>query len=66
MYHALRREAEAMLFPNLPAFLKGTYQPADQCERLAFVGAAAFDGLTCASARLYADALPRSHRWRLS
>ena len=40
MYHVLRREAEAMLFPNLPAFLEGTYQPADQCERLAFVGAA--------------------------
>jgi eukaryotic-like serine/threonine-protein kinase len=56
MYHALRREAEAMLFPNLPAFLEGTYRPADQCERLAFVGATVFDGLTCASARLYADA----------
>jgi eukaryotic-like serine/threonine-protein kinase len=56
MYHALRREAEAMLFPNLPAFLEGTYQPADQCERLAFVGAAEFKGLICASTRLYADA----------
>ena len=56
MYHVLRREAEAMLFPNLPAFLEGTYQPADQCERLAFVGATVFDGLTFASARLYADA----------
>ena len=56
IYHVLRREAEAMLFPNLPAFLKGTYQPADQCERLEFIGAAQFDGLTSASARLYADA----------
>ena len=56
MYHALRREAEAMLFPNLPAFLEGTYRPADHWERLAFVGATVFDGLTCASARLYADA----------
>ena len=56
MYHVLRREAEAMMFPNLPAFLAGTYQPADQCERLAFVGAAEFNGLTCASARLFADA----------
>jgi len=53
IYHALRREAEAMLFPNLPAFLEGTYQPADQCERLAFVGAAEFNNLTCASTRLY-------------
>jgi hypothetical protein len=53
--HLLRREAEAMMFPNLAAFLAGTYQPADQCERLAFVGAAEFIGLTCASARLYAE-----------
>ena len=53
--HLLRREAEAMMFPNLPAFLVGTYQPADQCERLAFVGAAEFNGLTRASARLYAE-----------
>ncbi len=56
MYHVLRREAEAMMFRNLPAFLAGTYQPADQCERLAFVGAGEFNGLTCASARLYAEA----------
>ena len=56
MFHLLRREAEAMMFPNLPAFLAGTYQPADQCERLAFVGAGEFNGLTRASARLYADA----------
>jgi serine/threonine-protein kinase len=56
IYHVLRREAEAMLFPNLPAFLEGTYQPADPWERLAFVGAAEFHGLTRASARLYADA----------
>ena len=56
IYHVLRREAEAMLFPNLPAFLEGTYRPADQSERLAFVGAAEFHGLTRTSARLYADA----------
>ena len=56
IYHVLRREAEAMLFPNLPAFLEGTYQPSDPWERLAFVAAAEFDGLTRASARLYADA----------
>jgi hypothetical protein len=45
-----------MLFPNLPAFLEGTYQPADQCERLAFLGACEFNNLTYASARLFADA----------
>ena len=27
MFHVLRREAEAMMFPNLPAFLAGTYLP---------------------------------------
>jgi serine/threonine-protein kinase len=56
IYHVLRREAEAMLFPNLPAFLEGTYRPHDQCERLAFLGAAQFHGLTCVSARLFAEA----------
>jgi serine/threonine-protein kinase len=56
IYHVLRREAEAMLFPNLPAFLEGKYQPTNQCERLAFVGPAEFEGLTYAAARLYADA----------
>ena len=56
IFHVLRREAEAMLFPNLPAFLEGTYQPADQCERLAFLAACEFNNLTYASARLYADA----------
>ena len=56
IYHVLRREAEAMLFPDLPAFIEGTYQPADQCERLAFVGAAESKGLIGASTRLYADA----------
>jgi hypothetical protein len=56
IYHVLRREAEAMLFPDLPAFFEGTYQPADQCERFAFVGAAQSNGLTCAPARLYRDA----------
>ncbi len=56
IYHVLRREAEAMVFPNLPAFLEGTYQPADQCERLAFVGAAESKGLISESIRLCADA----------
>jgi eukaryotic-like serine/threonine-protein kinase len=55
MLHALRSEAEAMVFPNLLAFLAGTYQPADQSDQLAFVGAGEFNGLTCATARLFAD-----------
>ena len=59
IYHVLRREAEVDgCFPTLPAFSsRGTYQPADQCERLAFVGAAEWSGLdTRLPARLYADA----------
>jgi eukaryotic-like serine/threonine-protein kinase len=39
MYHVLRREAEAMILPNLPAFLEGTYQPREADERLAFLAA---------------------------
>src|SRR5262249_56598809 len=38
--HVLRREAEALILPNLPAFLDGKYQPRDNNERLALLGAA--------------------------
>jgi serine/threonine-protein kinase len=54
--HALRREAEAMILPNLPAFLDGSYRPADNDERLALLGVCQFTNRTCAAARLYADA----------
>jgi len=54
--HVLRREAEAMILPNLPAFLRGEYQPRDNDERLALLGICQFQGLDCAAARLYADA----------
>jgi serine/threonine-protein kinase len=57
MCHVLRREAEAMLLPNLPAFLQGKYQPQDNAERIALLGACQFKGLRCTAARLYADAL---------
>jgi serine/threonine-protein kinase len=55
--HVLRREAEALILPNLPAFLKGTYQPQDNDERLALLGACQYQGLHGAAARLYADAV---------
>ena len=45
--HVLRREAEALILPNLPAFLRGEYQPQDNDERLALVG-------TCQSQGRYA------------
>jgi serine/threonine-protein kinase len=55
--HILRREAEALILPNLPAFLRGEYQPLDNDERLALVGICQFQGLYHAAARLYADAI---------
>src|SRR5262249_38628183 len=54
--HVLRREAEGMILPNLPAFLDGKYQLQDNDERLAFLGACQFMNRTRAMARLYADA----------
>jgi serine/threonine-protein kinase len=56
MCHVLRREAEGMILPNLPAFLEGTYQPQDNDERLGLVGACQFTSRTHKMARLYADA----------
>jgi tetratricopeptide (TPR) repeat protein len=52
----LRREAEELLLPNLPAFIRGEYRPEDNDERLALVGACQFQGNYAAAARLYADA----------
>jgi serine/threonine-protein kinase len=54
--HVLRREAEAMILPDLPAFLHGDYEPRDNDERLALLGVCQFKGLRRAAARLYADA----------
>jgi serine/threonine-protein kinase len=54
--HILRREAETVILPNLPAFLQGEYQPQDNNERLALLGTCQFQGLYSAAARLYADA----------
>jgi serine/threonine-protein kinase len=54
--HILRREAEAKILPNLPAFLQGSYQPRANDERLALLGVCQSQGLNGAAARLYADA----------
>jgi eukaryotic-like serine/threonine-protein kinase len=54
--HVLRREAEAKVLPNLPAFLRGEYQPRDNDERLALVGGCQSRGFYHAAARCYADA----------
>ncbi len=56
LWHVLRREAEALIFPNAAAFLEGKYEPRDNTERLALLGVCRFKDRTLASARLYADA----------
>jgi eukaryotic-like serine/threonine-protein kinase len=54
--HVLRREAEALILPDLPAFLRGEYEPRDNYERLALVGTCQAQGRCHAAARLYAGA----------
>ena len=54
--HLLRREAEGLILPDLPAFLDGKYQPQDNDERLALLGACQFLNRTRAMTRLYGDA----------
>jgi serine/threonine-protein kinase len=54
--HAIRREAEAAILPDLPAFLDGKYQPRDNDERLALLGVCQSTNRSLALARLYADA----------
>jgi serine/threonine-protein kinase len=56
IYHILRREAESLILPTLPAFLAGNHQPRDNDERLALQGVCQFEGRHAAAARLYADA----------
>jgi serine/threonine-protein kinase len=53
--HVLRREAETMILPDLPAFLDGKREPQDNDERLALLGICQFTNRTRALARLYAD-----------
>ena len=55
IFHVLRREAEHMILPGLPAFLAGTYQPHDNDERVALIGICQFTNRTHALARLFAD-----------
>jgi hypothetical protein len=52
----LRREAERLLVPNLPAFLAGKYRPRDNDERRALAVGCKARGLHRTAAGLYADA----------
>jgi serine/threonine-protein kinase len=54
--HVLRREAEALILPDLPALLEGRQQPHDNAERLALLGVCEFEGRHAAAARVYAGA----------
>lgn len=54
--HVLRREAEAMILPDLPAFLEGRYQPTDADQCLATTAACEFRELHAAHARFWARA----------
>jgi serine/threonine-protein kinase len=62
IYHILRREAERLILPNLPAFLDGTYEPRDNAERLALLGVCQFTSRARAAAGLYADAFAADPR----
>src|SRR5436190_22591979 len=53
--HLLRREAESMIFPDLPALLAGKHEPQDREEKVALLGVCQFKGRHSTVARLYAD-----------
>src|SRR5262249_14127591 len=63
IYHSLRREAEQLILPDLPAFLDGKYQPQDNDERLALTGVCQFLGRHRAVAILSADAFESDPGW---
>jgi tetratricopeptide (TPR) repeat protein len=54
--HILRREAEALIVPNLSSFLDGGFQPTDIADRIALVGICQAEERNYAAARLFADA----------
>jgi serine/threonine-protein kinase len=72
--HVLRREAEALILPDLRAFLQGKHRPKDNDERLALLGVCQFQDRRAATAGLYAAAfaadqnlaedLRAAHRYR--
>ena len=61
--HILRREAEALIMPNLPGLVQGTAEPANNEERFALAGSCQFAGRWYDAARWYADALANDPEW---
>ena len=53
--HILRREAEALILPNLKEFLRGEYLPVDDDERLALVGICQFERRFDFAAKMFSD-----------
>ncbi len=62
IYHILRREAEAMILPDLPAFLEGKYRPQSNGERLCLMGICRFEGRYRVAAELYAEIMASDAR----
>jgi eukaryotic-like serine/threonine-protein kinase len=62
IYGILRREAESMILPNLPAFLSGQHHPEDNDERLALLGVCQFTSRTSSCTRLYTAAFTADAR----
>lgn len=60
MYHALRQEADRVILPDLPRFLRGEYEPKDDFERLAMSAKCQFQELHAARARLLARVVDSS------
>jgi serine/threonine-protein kinase len=55
MCHLLRREAEGLILPDLPALLDGAHRLRDNDERVALLGICQFEGRWSTTARLYAE-----------
>jgi eukaryotic-like serine/threonine-protein kinase len=72
--HILRREAEALILPDLSTFLDGKHEPQNNDERVALMAVCQFKDLRAVEAGLYAAAfaddpklaedLAVGHRWR--
>jgi tetratricopeptide (TPR) repeat protein len=63
IYHILRREAEALMLPWLPAFREGKHRPRTDVERHCLLGACQFEGRYRAAAELYADIISSDTRF---
>ena len=57
IYHLLRREAEAMMLPNLRGFLEGSYRPRSNDEKLCLLGVCQFEGRYEKAAEIFAEVL---------